>query len=113
MTSIHVQVPPNPEAILDSLANNVKEFRYDPESSVTFSAWYKRYEDLFEKDASRLDESVKVRLLMRKLGMSEHERYVSFILPKAPKDFSFAETVKKLNSLFGASESVISRRYRC
>ncbi|XP_062704096.1 uncharacterized protein K02A2.6-like [Aedes albopictus] len=113
MTSIHVQVPPNPETILDSLANNVKEFRYDPESSVTFSAWYKRYEDLFEKDASRLDESAKVRLLMRKLGMSEHERYVSFILPKAPKDFSFAETVKKLNSLFGASESVISRRYRC
>ncbi|XP_065084909.1 uncharacterized protein K02A2.6-like [Ochlerotatus camptorhynchus] len=35
------------------------------------------------------------------------------ILPKTPKDLSFEETVSKLTSLFGASESVISRRYRC
>ncbi|XP_065083395.1 uncharacterized protein K02A2.6-like [Ochlerotatus camptorhynchus] len=113
MTSIQVQVPANPEAVLDSLANNIKEFRYDPDSNVTFAAWYSRYEDLFAKDANRLDGGAKVRLLMRKLGMSEHERYISFILPKAPKDFDFAVTVKKLTSLFGAAESVISRRYRC
>ncbi|XP_062700588.1 uncharacterized protein K02A2.6-like [Aedes albopictus] len=113
LTSIQVQVPSNPEAILDSLASNIKEFRYDPENNVTFAVWYSRYEDLFEKDASRLDGEAKVRLLMRKLGMSEHERYVSFVLPKAPKEFDFPMTVKKLSVLFGAAESVISRRYRC
>ncbi|XP_062698942.1 uncharacterized protein K02A2.6-like [Aedes albopictus] len=114
MTSpINVQVPPNPEQILDSLASNIKEFRYEAESNVTFAAWYSRYDDLFEKDAARLDDEAKVRLLMRKLGLAEHERYVSYILPKLPKDFTFEQTVTKLKCLFGAKESVISRRYRC
>lgn len=112
-SSINVQVPPNPEQILDSLASNIKEFRYEAESNATFAAWYSRYDDLFEKDAARLDDEAKVRLLMRKLGLSEHKRYVSYILPKFPKEFSFAQTVAKLKSLFGAKESVISRRYRC
>ncbi|XP_055523059.1 uncharacterized protein K02A2.6-like [Wyeomyia smithii] len=113
MSSIHVQVSPNPEIILDSLANNIKEFRYSPEDNITFAAWYARYNDLFEKDAARLDEEAKVRLLMRKMGTAEHERYISFILPKAPKDFPFTTTVTKLKSLFGAAESIVSKRYRC
>ncbi|XP_058822868.1 uncharacterized protein K02A2.6-like [Topomyia yanbarensis] len=112
VSSIHVQVPPNPEQILDSLAGNVKEFRYDADNSVTFAAWYSRYEDLFEKDAARLDDEAKVRLLLRKLGAVEHERYVSFILPKLPKEHTFAQSVAKLKNLFGSKESVISRRYR-
>ncbi|XP_053699240.1 uncharacterized protein K02A2.6-like [Sabethes cyaneus] len=113
LSSIQVQVPSNPEIILDSLANNIKEFHYCPEENITFTAWYARYDDLFEKDAARLDDEAKVRLLMRKMGTAEHERYISFILPKAPKDFPFTATVKKLKSLFGAGESVISKRYRC
>ncbi|XP_058446711.1 uncharacterized protein K02A2.6-like [Malaya genurostris] len=50
---------------------------------------------------------------MRKLGSAEHERYVSYILPKSPKDYKFSDTVEKLKILFGAAESVISKRYRC
>ena len=68
MAFIHVQVPPNPEIILDSLANNIKEFRFDPEANITFAGWYARYDDLFLKDAMRLDDEAKVRLLLRKLG---------------------------------------------
>ncbi|XP_055543004.1 uncharacterized protein K02A2.6-like [Wyeomyia smithii] len=112
-SSIKVQVPPNTELILDSLTSNIKEFRFEADSNVTFAAWYSRYDDLFEKDAAKLDDEAKVRLLLRKLCASEHERYVSYILPKLPKNFTFAETVAKLKSLFGAKESVISRRYRC
>lgn len=107
------QPPPNPEQIIDSLAGNIKDFRYDADSSVTFASWYSRYDDLFAQDAARLQDDAKVRLLLRKLGLSEHDRYVSFILPSAPKDFTFAETVSTLKSLFGAKESVVSRRYRC
>lgn len=113
LRNIQVQVPANPESILDSLASNVKEFRYDTENSITFSSWFSRYEELFANDAARLDDQAKVRLLMRKLGIAEHERYCSFILPKTSKDFTFAETVAKLKGLFGASESLISKRYRC
>ncbi|XP_053691563.1 uncharacterized protein K02A2.6-like [Sabethes cyaneus] len=109
----NIQVPTNPETILDLLAANVKEFRYDVESNITFAAWFTRYEDLFASDAARLDDPAKVRLLIRKLGLAEHERYLSFILPKTPKDFTFDETVTKLTGLFGTSESLISRRYRC
>lgn len=111
--SINPEVPANPELILDSLASNIHEFRYDADSHVTFGAWYSRYDDLFARDAQRLDDGAKVRLLLRKLGSAEHDRYVSFILPALPKDFSFDQTVRKLKSLFGAKESVISRRYRC
>ncbi|XP_055634140.1 uncharacterized protein K02A2.6-like [Toxorhynchites rutilus septentrionalis] len=113
LRNIQVQVPANPEAILDSLASNVKEFRYDAGNNVTFSSWFSRYEELFANDAARLDDPAKVRLLMRKLGITEHERYCSYILPKTSKDFTFDETVAKLKGLFGAAESLISKRYRC
>ena len=112
VSEVHAGAAPSPEQILDSLAGNIKEFRYDADSNVTFAAWYARYDDLFEKDAARLDDPAKVRLLLRKLGTSEHERYVSFILPRTPKEHTFADTVAKLKSLFGTKESVISRRYR-
>ncbi|XP_055613944.1 uncharacterized protein K02A2.6-like [Uranotaenia lowii] len=113
MSSLSVQVPSNPEVILDSLSHHIKEFRYDPENNITFAAWYARYKDLFEQDASRLDSDAKVRLLLRKMGSAEHERYVNFILPKLPKEYQFDETVRKLGILFGAAESLISKRYRC
>ncbi|XP_058465077.1 uncharacterized protein K02A2.6-like [Malaya genurostris] len=112
VSEVHAGAAPSPEQILDSLAGNIKEFRYDADSSITFAAWFTRYDELFEKDAARLDDQAKVRLLLRKLGTSEHERYVSFILPRTPKEHTFADTVAKLKSLFGAKESVISRRYR-
>lgn len=48
-----------------------KEFVYDPEAHST---WYARYGDLFAKDAERIDDSAKVRLLLRRLGTQEHYR---------------------------------------
>ncbi|XP_065094661.1 uncharacterized protein K02A2.6-like [Ochlerotatus camptorhynchus] len=113
MSAINIQVPTNPEQILDSLASKIREFRDEPDQNVTFVAWYVRYQDLFAKDAVRLDDQAKVRLLLRKLGPSEHERYTSYILPKSPNEVKFDDTVSKLKSLFGMPESVISRRYRC
>ncbi|XP_040164747.1 uncharacterized protein K02A2.6-like [Anopheles arabiensis] len=64
----------SPEQILDSLCSHLKEFNYDAEAGSTFAAWYSRYEDLFEKDAARLSDEAKVRLLMRKLETLEHDR---------------------------------------
>ncbi|XP_055543397.1 uncharacterized protein K02A2.6-like [Wyeomyia smithii] len=111
LSAIQVTVPPNPEVILDSLAGNIREFQYDPENQITFATWYARYEDLFAKDAERIDDEAKVRLLLRRLGTNEHYRYVSYILPRAPKDFSFSETVSKLKGLFGTKESTVKKRY--
>ena len=95
------------------MANSIVEFRYKAESGVTFEAWFTRYEDMFAKDASRLGDEAKVRLLVRKLGTPEHARYISYILPRSPRDLLFEETVDKLTALFGCRESHLSKRYRC
>ncbi|XP_035895368.1 uncharacterized protein LOC118504676 isoform X4 [Anopheles stephensi] len=73
----HRSAPANPEQILDSLARNITEFRFEAEAGLTFEAWYSRYEDLFVSDAARIDDAAKVRMLMRKLGSMEHERSCS------------------------------------
>ncbi|XP_035895367.1 uncharacterized protein LOC118516598 isoform X3 [Anopheles stephensi] len=97
----HRSAPANPEQILDSLARNITEFRFEAEAGLTFEAWYSRYEDLFVSDAARIDDAAKVRMLMRKLGSMEHERYVNYILPRNPRDLTFEATVEKLKAIFG------------
>uniref|UniRef100_A0A182PWN3 DUF7083 domain-containing protein n=1 Tax=Anopheles epiroticus TaxID=199890 RepID=A0A182PWN3_9DIPT len=89
----------------------IEEFHYDEEANVTFEPWFARYEDLFAQDASRLDDAAKVRLLGRKLGAGEYARFANYILPRAPRDLSFEEMVKKLILLFGKTESTLRKRY--
>lgn len=101
------------EIVLDSLSSNMAEFVYNKETGNTFDAWFSRYSELFDRDASNLDDAAKVRLLLRKLSPQDHERYNSFILPKLAREFQFAETVEKLKVLFGATVSIFRRRYNC
>ncbi|XP_055596909.1 uncharacterized protein K02A2.6-like [Uranotaenia lowii] len=101
------------EIALDSLSSNITEFTYDPEHGNTFDAWFSRYEDLFDKDAGKLDDSAKVRLLMRKLNPAAHDRFTSFILPQLSRDLKFSEAIEKLTSIFGSPVSTFHRRYQC
>lgn len=112
-TQIAVNNLSRDESVLDSLSSNMAEFTYDKENGHTFDAWFSRYVDLFDKDAGKLDDAAKVRLLLRKLSPPDHERYNSFILPKLAREFTFEETVSKLKSLFGATVSTFRRRYNC
>ncbi|XP_035914961.1 uncharacterized protein K02A2.6-like [Anopheles stephensi] len=105
--------PVSSEQIVDLLAGSIKEFNYDPDARVTFAGWYARYEPLFEKDAERLDDGARVRLLLRKLGMAEHERYCSYVMPAKANDFDFATTLRSLKLLFGSQESKVSQRFKC
>ncbi|BHF80165.1 hypothetical protein SprV_0702328900 [Sparganum proliferum] len=70
----------------DHIAGSITEFLYDLQAYITFDSWYKRYEDLFSVDLAAQDDAWKVRLLLRKLGPAEHERYANFILPKNPRE---------------------------
>ncbi|RTG85809.1 uncharacterized protein DC041_0013078 [Schistosoma bovis] len=54
----------------DSIANSINEFTFDPECGITFVAWFKRHEDLFTNDCKEWDEGSKLRLLLRKFGVS-------------------------------------------
>lgn len=95
------------EQIIESLSSNVTEFSYDPDGGSTFEIWYRRYEDLFLLDGSKLDDAARVRLLLRKLNTSAHERYVNCILPKHPREFQFDETVTKLKKTFWSAWVII------
>ncbi|XP_062534290.1 uncharacterized protein K02A2.6-like [Armigeres subalbatus] len=62
----------------------VREFVYDPDNGLVFDRWYRKYEDLFLKDGAKLDDAAKVRLLLRSLSVTVHDKYVNFVLPKHP-----------------------------
>lgn len=98
---------------MESLSNAISEFSYDIDSNSTFENWFNRYRDLFTYDAHNLDNSGRIRLLLRKLDTTAHTRYVNLILPKKPCDFTFDETVKKLTEIFGKSDSIFNLRFKC
>ena len=101
------------QRLKETIANSIQEFRYDPDNGVTFCSWYRRYEDIFLVDAAALEESAKVRLLIQKLGASEHTQYCNYILPNKPRDFTLKETVCRLDEIFGERTSVFNIRYNC
>lgn len=103
----------NTESIMCGISSQIKEFIYDPEENLHFQSWFKRYEGLFMDDAKQLDDQSKVRLILRKIDTSCHEKYINIILPKKISDFSFDETVKKLSDIFGPSKTIFHRRFEC
>nr|VZI26728.1 unnamed protein product [Spirometra erinaceieuropaei] len=98
---------------VDHIAGSIPEFLYDPQAHITFDSWYKRYEDLFSVDLAAQDDAWKVRLLLRKLGPAEHERYANFILPKNPREVAFKDTVQTLSQIFGEQSSLFNTRFQC
>ena len=50
----------------------------------------------------------KVRLLLRKLGLTEHNQYSNYILPKYLQDYNFTETVEILKQIFGECISLFN-----
>ncbi|CAH8515513.1 unnamed protein product [Schistosoma bovis] len=98
---------------VDQIVNSIHEFNFDGSAGITFETWFKKYEDLFKVDLKKLDDAAKVRILLRKLGTVEHERYSNFILPKNPRDFSFDATIEILSQIFAEQSSLFNIRYQC
>ncbi|BHF61010.1 hypothetical protein SprV_0100398000 [Sparganum proliferum] len=98
---------------VDHIASSITDFLYDPQAQITFDSWYKRYEDMFSVDLAAQDDAWKVRLLLRKLGPAEHERYANFILPKNPREVTFKDTVQTLSQIFGDQSSLFNTRFQC
>lgn len=101
------------EFLLDKLAPNITEFCYDPDNDLVFDSWYTRYEDLFLEDGKGLDDAARVRLLLRKLSTTAHDRYINYILPLKPRDNNFDGTVKILTKIFGKKTSLFNIRSQC
>ena len=63
-----------------SIYNSIETFEYIPENDKTFEAFYRRYEDIFNVDCEQWpSKKKKVRLLLRKLGTTEDNRFVDLI----------------------------------
>lgn len=99
--------------LIESLANTIERFSFDPDNGGTFDAWYARFEDVLCEDTKALDDSGKVRLLLHRLDSMAHQRYCHYILPALPKDKKFAETVEVLKKLFKKPESEFCLRWKC
>ncbi|XP_055715125.1 uncharacterized protein K02A2.6-like [Phlebotomus papatasi] len=102
-----------PELTIEALAPSIKEFSFDPEKGTTFDKWYCLYEDIFKEDAKALSEAARVRLLLRKLSPNCHAGYVNSLLPRAPRDLNYEQTVEALNKLYGSRESLFHIRWKC
>ena len=97
----------------DDIVRNIPDFHYDPDAGVSFESWYKRYEDVYTVSLSPYDEETRVRLLIRKLGPTEHVRYSNYILPAEPRTVPFDKTVSTLKRIFGQTCSLFNARFKC
>uniref|UniRef100_A0A5S6QKS7 DUF7083 domain-containing protein n=1 Tax=Trichuris muris TaxID=70415 RepID=A0A5S6QKS7_TRIMR len=81
----------NAQPTLDTLAASVTEFDYDPSTDDTFEAWFSRYEDFFNVEAAELDDSARVRLLLRKLRTNVHKKVqdINFTSGAIPRTFGY------------------------
>ena len=75
------------------------------------SRLYGRYEDIFNVDCGQWpSKKIKARLLLRKLGQTEHNRFLDLILLKPTRDLDFSEINKLLSELFRPNTTLYSRR---
>ena len=93
--------------------NALETFYYAPDEDKPFEAYYRRYEDIYITDCADWTDAKKVRLLLRKLGTVERNKFVDYILLKKPCELGFLETAKLLSELFSSKTSLFHKRWKC
>ena len=104
------QLPDTGNSDSVDLAGTITEFTYDAENGYTFNARFLRWHDSFQHEFPDKDDNWKERLLIRKLGTKENQRFVNFILPKRPSDLTFTETIAIQTNIFGEQQSLFNIR---
>ena len=94
--------------------NALETFSYAPNEDKTFEAYYRRYEDIYITDCADWIDAKKGRLLLRKQGTVEHNKFVDYILSKIKTcKLGFLERVKLLSELFSSKTSLFHKRWKC
>ena len=86
------------------------KFIFKPEE-VTFEAYSRMFESIFEKDCEKWPDEKKVRL--GKFGVAEAEKYVNCILPKQPGEVTFRETIQIQTKIFEEESLLFNTRWQC
>lgn len=102
----------SPTFNMESLANMMETFAYDPESGSTFEKWYDMYTETFS-EATELDDKARIRLLLLKLEPAVNEQYRNSIKPLTPAEKTFEETVDLLRNMFSKKISLFRTRWNC
>ena len=97
----------------ESVKHSITEFHNDLDVKLTFPKWFTCYEDLFTVDLKEQAEVWKVRLLLRKLCLTEYNRHSDYTLLKHPWDYNFIETVEILKQTFSKSTSLFNICFNC
>ena len=84
----------------DSVINSIGEFVYKPDEEVTFGKYFRRCEEIFQKDCETWSDGKKVQLLLGKFSDVEHEKYANFILPRHSREISFLKLIQILTKIF-------------
>ena len=91
----------------ESIANSLSEFIHKPEEGITFLAYFKRYETIFEKRCQSWSDKEKIMLVLQKLGAHENTIYTNYILLNKPEEMSFEEIIETLSKMLERD------RYKC
>ena len=63
----------------EGISNSLSEFKYDPDTGITFPAYYRHYEMIFTKRCNDWSDEEKVTLLVQKMGTEENTKYSNLI----------------------------------
>ena len=84
----------------NAIWNTIDNFTYSPDEDKTFASYFRRVEDVYKIDCEKWADSKKVCLLLQKIGTTEHNKFVDYILPRKTSNLTFPEAVKLLTELF-------------
>ena len=77
----------------------IDNFSYSPEEDITFTSYFRRYEDFYTTDSTNWSDLKKFCLFLRKLSTTEHTKFINYILPQKASGLTFAETVELHSSV--------------
>ena len=91
----------------------IENFLYSSEEDVTFASYFRRYKDLYKTDCGNRSDLKKIHLLLSKLGITEHTKFVNYILLRKTCELTFSEAVELLMEFFCPKSSLFHKRWKC
>ena len=96
----------------ESVINSVGEFIYKPEE-VTFEAFFRRYESIFEKKMGKTARREKSKTFTKQIRGGRTWKIRKFYSARQPGEVMFQETIQILTKIFGEQCSLFNTRWQC
>uniref|UniRef100_A0A1I8B8D7 CCHC-type domain-containing protein n=1 Tax=Meloidogyne hapla TaxID=6305 RepID=A0A1I8B8D7_MELHA len=93
------------------LSGLISEFEFNALRGMTFESWFGKHSSYFEIEGKELPESVKVRLLVSKLGPEEYAQFERKMLPVKLSEMKFTDLISELSKEFGDPRSKLFKRF--